>query len=44
MRVAALAGPTIAPQLVEYGSVAKLTQSQGSTKVEFGRPNSKPCL
>lgn len=32
------------PRLVEYGSIAKLTQSQGTTLVEFGRPNSKPCL
>lgn len=32
------------PRLVEYGSIAKLTQSQGTTLTELGRPNSKPCL
>lgn len=36
--------PYVAPRLVEYGSIAKLTQSQGSTLPEGGRPNMQPCL
>ncbi|HEY7792051.1 MAG TPA: lasso RiPP family leader peptide-containing protein [Vicinamibacterales bacterium] len=36
--------PYSPPRLVEYGSIAKLTQSQGSTLPEGGRPNMQPCL
>lgn len=30
--------PYVAPELVEYGSIAKLTQSGGSTRSESGVP------
>jgi hypothetical protein len=33
--------PWTAPELTEYGSVAKLTQSGGSTFVEQGVPRQK---
>jgi hypothetical protein len=33
--------PWTAPELTEYGSVAKLTQSGGSTAVEQGVPRRK---
>jgi hypothetical protein len=33
-----------APRLEEYGHVAKLTQSGGSTKNEPGNPMRKSCL
>lgn len=36
--------PYTCPRLVEYGSIAKLTQSQGSTLPEGGRPHMQPCL
>jgi hypothetical protein len=32
------------PRLQEYGHVAKLTQSGGSTKSEGGNPMAKGCL
>lgn len=32
------------PRLEEFGHVAKLTQSGGSTKNEPGNPMSKKCL
>jgi hypothetical protein len=32
------------PRLEEYGHVAKLTQSAGSSKTETGNPNMKNCL
>ena len=32
------------PRLQEYGHVAKLTQSGGSTKSESGNPLMKACL
>lgn len=32
------------PRLEEYGHVAKLTQSGGTTKTETGNPNMKTCL
>jgi hypothetical protein len=32
------------PRLEEYGHVAKLTQTGGSTMNEPGNPNSKMCL
>ena len=32
------------PKLEEYGHVAKLTQSGGSTMTESGNPNMKACL
>lgn len=32
------------PQLEEYGHVAKLTQSGGSTKTEAGNPLMMACL
>ena len=32
------------PRLEEYGHVAKLTQSSGSTKAEPGNPMGKSCL
>jgi len=34
-----------APVLVEYGTIAKLTQAGGSTRVESGSPNMRAgCL
>ena len=33
--------PWETPQLIEYGSVAKLTQSGGSTAKEMGTPSQK---
>jgi hypothetical protein len=33
--------PYATPRLVEYGNVAKLTQSGGNTKVESGNPKKK---
>lgn len=35
--------PYVKPRLREYGSIAKLTQSGGSTRVEAGSPL-KSCL
>jgi len=32
------------PRLEEYGHVAKLTQSGGSTKTETGNPLMRACL
>ena len=32
------------PRLEEYGHVAKLTQSGGSTKSEAGNPRMRACL
>ena len=32
------------PRLEEYGHVAKLTQSSGSTKAEPGNPMGRSCL
>jgi hypothetical protein len=32
------------PRLEEYGHVAKLTQSSGSTKAEPANPMSRTCL
>jgi hypothetical protein len=36
--------PYTTPSLVEYGSIAKLTQSGGHTATEFGNPKKKVCL
>ena len=36
--------PYAKPKLLEYGSVAKLTQSGGVTVTEFGTPKMKACL
>lgn len=37
--------PYVKPRIREYGSIAKLTQSGGSTKPESGRPlKSGVCL
>jgi hypothetical protein len=36
--------PWETPQLIEYGSVAKLTQSGGSTAKEGNNPRGKKCL
>lgn len=36
--------PYTPPRLTEYGSIAKLTRSQGSTLPEGLRPNMQPCL
>lgn len=36
--------PYAKPKLQEYGNVAKLTQSQGSTMVESSVPFMRSCL
>ena len=36
--------PYVKPQMREYGSIAKLTQSGGSTKPEAGTMKSGTCL
>ena len=36
--------PYAKPKLIEYGSVAKLTQSGGSTLTELASPKMKKCL
>lgn len=36
--------PYAKPKLLEYGSVAKLTQSGGSTTTETGVPKMRRCL
>jgi hypothetical protein len=36
--------PYTPPRLTEYGSIAKLTRSQGSTIPEGLRPHMQPCL
>lgn len=36
--------PYAKPKLLEYGSVAKLTQAGGVTVIEAGSPKMKACL